>query len=70
MYKNEHGLEVPVSNEEVSVMNLVEEAQFVSAYELNERQMELADRLVKRGILECDYVQKVPHYSTVIGAKK
>lgn len=68
MYENEHGLEVPVSNEEVTVINLVESEHYVSAYELDERQIQLAENLVKRGVFECDYIQKVAHY--YMGAKK
>lgn len=48
------GLQIPVSNEEQGLIELIEsrEGQIVKRSELDERQKELARKMVSRGVLD------------------
>jgi hypothetical protein len=48
------GIQIPVSGEEQDLIDLIEsqEGQFIKRQDLDERQRELARKMVSRGILE------------------
>jgi hypothetical protein len=48
------GLQIPVSQEEQGLIDLIEsqEGQFIQRKELDERQREVARKMVSRGVLE------------------
>lgn len=60
MLLSSSGFEVPVSNEENSVIQKLE--GFVAEDTLSDREGQLCDRLVKRGILESEYINGTQHY--------
>lgn len=61
MYKTTHGIDVPVSNEEITVLEKLSKP--TSEESLTQRDILLAERLVKRGVLECKYIKSKAHFA-------